>query len=146
MEELNYENVWNKLSDSNHMECLLYLNKLLSKRGGMDRLNGFTDKHEDTLWEIYLRSVQEKREEIMFLSFKQFGMTCFVEYVLKPEVNLEDFYELEEEKQNVEPKPQSKKLQKELDNIYTKENIDSELEGLGIFTKEDLDDNKGEQK
>jgi len=145
MEEINYESVWDKLEDSSQIEFLLFINKLLNSEGGYEKLTEFSEEYEEILFEIYIKSVKEKKDMIMNLGFRQFIMACYVSFILKPAMEKQEQTELEEEgRKSIEPKPQSTALQKELDELYTKSNLDDALNELGVFTKDDLDSKKGD--
>jgi len=122
---------WKILDDSDKSFIIGTLNKIVNKE--INTITKWTTKHQKGLMKSYIKGLQELRKEAFFISMQEFGMFSYVA------ININE--DSPEVQNAVEPKPQSTQLQKELDDIYTNENINTAIEDLGIFTiDEDIND------
>ena len=130
-EDENEIDYWEILDNSDKEFIFKSLKTMISKDPSAKKISSWTMKHQKGLMRSYIHGLQCLREEAFLMSMHEFGMFVYVAININ-----EDSHEI---KKIVEPKPQSIKLQDELEELYTEDNINKAIDEMGIFTKDEGD-------
>lgn len=131
-EDIDY---WYILDNCNKQFIISKVRELLKNVSNVKVISEWTIKHQKGLMKSYIEGLKELKEDAFFLSMQDFGMYVFVALTIGTDKDSLI--------KSVEPKPQSIQLQKELDDLYTKENVNKAIEDMGIFTTDEGKDNDG---
>lgn len=131
-EEESFEKIdyWKILDSLDKSEILQKLNKIVQKDPKGKQMSEWVKKHRRGIFESYMNGLKEGKHDAFLISLHDFGLFVYIATNTKGN----------EKKEKVELNPKSLKLQKELDELYTEENINKAIEDLGIFVDGENDD------
>jgi len=131
-ENNNNINYWKILDESDKEWVQNSLNIVISRDPSVKKIIEWTKENQKSLMRSYIKGLTDLKEDAFRMSMQDFGMYSYIA------VNFDkDSLEF---KPVVEPKPQSLQTQKELEELYTEENINKAIEEMGIFTNDDKGD------
>ena len=130
-EDENEIDYWEILDKKDSKFVFESLKNIITKDPSTKKVTEWTRKHQKGLMKSYIEGLKSLREDAFMISMHEFGMFVYVA------VNINK--DSPEIKKTIEPKPQSTKLQSELEDIYTEDNINKAIKDLGIFTKDEGD-------
>jgi hypothetical protein len=132
LENNNDEDYWKELEGLDRLELLEKVSKFLNDPN-KDQFTEWISERQEGILNSYIKGIKAGRQNAFNLSLHDFGVFLYISMRYKGGMIKGEKGEL---------KPQTIKLQKELDQLYTPENIENELKRLGVFTDEDLDNDK----
>lgn len=130
-EGIDYFSIMKQASGVDLIEAM---DRLMKNDKDGEKLQNWMMKHQMSLKEQYMRAIENENELALKISLHDFGINVYVI------MNSNDVYlSGEKERTKVEQKPQSTKLQKELEERFTDENIASAIDELtgGEYTDDD---------
>jgi len=119
---------WKTFKESDKEELYKLYLKMTNNTSRMKDIKKWFNSNKEELLESYVMAIANLEAEAWTISFNIYGSFLYIA------CNKE---RLKKEVEPVEPMPQSTTLQKELDTIYTKTNIEKAIEELGVFTEPD---------
>lgn len=121
---------WKELEGIEMFQLMSNVNILVREDPKNEQLKSWIEKHQEGILHSYIKGLKEFRKDAFHISLHDFGLFLFVAMKYKGGIIKGEKPEL---------KPKSIKLQKELDEMYSKDNVNKAIKDLGIITKEDLD-------
>ena len=126
-DEINY---WEVLENADQSTLGVKMIEIMAKDKDGEMIQSFMVNHHDAILKQYVKALHNLNDKAIKMSFHEFGSRIFVIMTSN-----DKYLTGEKKRDKVELKPKSLKLQEELDDIYTDENITSAIEELGVFTK-----------
>jgi hypothetical protein len=117
---------WKIFEESDKEEITKIFKKTALDTSRIKDINKWFVSNKPKIFESYVTAVLDSVAEAWSINF---NIYCSFLYII---CNKEKIIK---ELNRVEPMPQSTNLQKELDTIYTKRNIEKAIEELGVFTE-----------
>lgn len=124
-EDENATDYWAIIRGIDQASLLKNLALLMRSDPKGTKLQTWMDKNQQGLVTSFIKGVEEGLPESFRMSLHDFGLYVFVVLTFQME-EMEDFVEEEP----VEIKPQSTKLQKELEQLYKEDNIQKEIDNM----------------
>lgn len=110
---------WKKIEKLDKTKAVKCLGKMLAKDPAANTMIKWLNKNDKELFNTYMKGLKDNIIYAKTLSYKDFGMYVYIAFVL--DINNTEIIEME---------PKSIKLQKELELLYTEENINNAIDNL----------------